>query len=666
MKAKEKPESPPNTPKVYSYARLSNQEQDMGDSERRQLEMTKAFAEKKGLPFDETLRMTDKGFSGYHGDHRKKGVLGQFLHKVESGAVPRGSILVVENIDRLSREGVVTTLREIIFKLWDYGITLQTLSPEECYEPGCDNEPKFLALWMYMNRAHDESLQKSIRIKSARKNARKLARETGKILTARCPAWLKVKENEFEVIPEAGETIKMIFDLKLKGVGKVAIAKTLNSNGVWKPPPNKRKLIKGNGWRESYIQKILQNRAVVGEYQPHEIDSKGKREPIGEPIPNYYPRVIEDDAFLTVQEKFKENKGKGGRRGKARNLLRHLVKCAYCGGSMAFVDKGKPPKGASYLVCDNARLGIKCTRHSIRYDECERIVLENCRGLRVDEVLPNPNEQSRRCLSLRKRVQGHITKLRDIKKRIGNLINQISEESDTEVGKLLKNKIEELQEQTKEIKVQQETDERELRKAESSLQSFTKWQKDLASLQKAIKKDNNVELRMHLQTHLRELIEKIEVFPIGFKELYDIYKDDGYRAGRIVHKDGKKKVLKSPGYFDRTETIENELYDVVGEADPEFVRSKLFRDFAKDLIKRRMSKEGRFLRIYFKTGVWIDIVPEGKRLGLNLIYGDNIVATGSYNCQRSLDGLLAFNICKVNLIARGYSEKLLDINCRCL
>ena len=101
------------------------------------------FAKKKKLPFDESLRMTDRGLSGYHGLHRTKGVLGTFLRCVENGEVIPGSILVVENIDRLSREGAIKTLQQIIFKLWDRGITLQTLSPEESYEPGCGNDPKF-------------------------------------------------------------------------------------------------------------------------------------------------------------------------------------------------------------------------------------------------------------------------------------------------------------------------------------------------------------------------------------------------------------------------------------------------------------------------------------------------------------------------------------------
>jgi hypothetical protein len=36
------------------------------------------------------------------------------------------------------------------------------------------------------------------------------------------------------------------------------------------------------------------------------------------------------------------------------NIFSGIAKCAYCGSSMKFENKGKPPKGATFLVCDGA------------------------------------------------------------------------------------------------------------------------------------------------------------------------------------------------------------------------------------------------------------------------------------------------------------------------
>ena len=46
------------------------------------------------------------------------------------------------------------------------------------------------------------------------------------------------------------------------------------------------------GWQMSYVSKILTNRAVVGEYQPH-TKTGGRRVPVGEPISDYFPAVCE-------------------------------------------------------------------------------------------------------------------------------------------------------------------------------------------------------------------------------------------------------------------------------------------------------------------------------------------------------------------------------------
>jgi DNA invertase Pin-like site-specific DNA recombinase len=238
---------------VFSYIRFSTPEQAMGDSERRQLADAKAWAARKGYELDESLRLTDRGLSGYHGDHRRKGSLGTFLSAVESGAVPAGSILLVENIDRLSREGFVKTLRQIVFKLWDRGITLQTLSPEETYEPGCDNNPKFIALFIYLQRARDESARKSERVGKAREQERREARESKRI-TGPVPKWLKPiyrvigkrKEMErVEPIPEAAEAIGMAFDWKFKGLGGEVITQKLNEGPYWKPPKNPKAKTEG-------------------------------------------------------------------------------------------------------------------------------------------------------------------------------------------------------------------------------------------------------------------------------------------------------------------------------------------------------------------------------------------------------------------------------------
>ena len=603
---KQYPKTSPVTPQIYSYIRFSTPEQAMGDSERRQLEAAEKYADEKEMPLDEIL--LDKGLSAFKGEHKKKGALGRFLIRVKNSEVPKNSILLIENIDRLGREPMLDAF-ETVTSLIKNGVNIQTLRPREFYDIKSVNSYLIYQLIGQMQRAYEESKRKSYLISQARERARRGAREAGKKITARCPAWLEIKEKgkkednknkrkyeierEFIPIPEAVESIEMIFDLKLKGIGVKQIAKRLNAETLWKPP-------KGNGWRASYIQKILQNPAVIGKYQPYKRSSEtGKREPVGEPILKYYPQVISENTFYAVQERFKENKGKGGRTGKARNLFTHLVKCPYCGGSMAFVDKGKPPKGRKMLICDNGRRGFKCAPHSIQYDECEELILSICGKLRVEEILASPDEQSKHCQLLHNKIQGHIGKLQDIEKRIDNYVNQIGDEPNTTVGKLLKDKIREYQEQAKGIEAGQEEDEKELKKAKSSLQSFDKWKKGFATLRKAIKKDENAELRMRLRLHLRELIEKIEIFSVGLKE-------NSRPDERITF-----SILTPFFYKDNAIIPDKKTWATL---------KKEYADFCNYASKRvRGSKEGRFLHIYLKSGSVLMMTPKGS-----VLYNSNL------------------------------------------
>lgn len=561
--------------KAYSYVRFSTPEQALGDSERRQIAQARDFAKRKGWVLDESLR-PDRGLSGYHGLHRKKGVLGEFLKAVRGGQIERGSILIVENADRLSREGVEKTLRKIIFELWDFDITLQTLSPEETYEPGCGDGVKFLALLLYLTRAHEESERKSRLVREAREAARKAARTNGDILTARCPAWLTVEDGKFVTIKAAVKTIRKIFKWYGDGVSVREIERKLNERCEWE---------RENGWRHSYIRKILSNRAVIGEYQPF-TRTDDKRVPIGDPIPDYYPQIVDDALFHRVQERLSVNRGRGGQTGKASNLFKGIVFCPYCGGKMHFIYKGKGPKGRMYLECDSGRRGVGCAKRRIQYDEVEKTVLANCKGLNAQTVLPNPDEQSKLCESLRQRISGNIAKTNDIQHRIDNLIDQVSRTGSATIRDGYERKIVALEDQRNEIEATIAEDQAELARAEQTVQSFERWQADLDTLTKALGNKEDVELRMKVQSHLRQLIEKIEIWTDGYAELFD-----------WANSTEPSKIET------RYETIEAEMYNVMDEPDPGFINY---------VVKERMSRRGRFVRVFFVSGVWVDLVPAGS------------------------------------------------------
>lgn len=104
MKKTMSAKSAPAIRKAYSYVRFSSPEQLKGDSLRRQLSLSAGYAKRHGFVVDESLKLQDLGVSAYKGKHLQRGALGGFLKAIENGQVLAGSVLLVEALDRISRQ----------------------------------------------------------------------------------------------------------------------------------------------------------------------------------------------------------------------------------------------------------------------------------------------------------------------------------------------------------------------------------------------------------------------------------------------------------------------------------------------------------------------------------------------------------------------------------
>jgi hypothetical protein len=109
---------------AFSYRRVSDPKQareDRGGLDRQE-ESFLPFCQRNGLtPSPEAL--IDRGRSAYHGTHRKKGALGKFIQAAEAGQIPEGSVLVVDDLSRFSRE-TASRAEELLLRLWETGCAL--------------------------------------------------------------------------------------------------------------------------------------------------------------------------------------------------------------------------------------------------------------------------------------------------------------------------------------------------------------------------------------------------------------------------------------------------------------------------------------------------------------------------------------------------------------
>lgn len=402
-------------PLAYSYIRMSTERQLKGDSLRRQMELSQQFAIERGLELVDNFELHDIAVSAFKGDNLKSGALGKFLDAVNYGEIPKGSYLLVESFDRLSRQNIDIAL-SLFLQITNSGINIATLTDGQIYKA---HETKFEQLIysiVVMARAHEESETKSKRISAAW--ASKRANIGKQILTRTRPAWLEVAEDKtkFVPVPERVATVQRIFSEGSSGKGSYSITRRLNEDGVL---PFGR----SNGWIESYVSKILKNRAVLGEFQPCK-KIEGKRVPVGDVIEDYFPRIIDEDIFLKVQvDRRVRSVHGGGRKGKhQRNLFTHLVKCEYCGASMRFVDKGNGPKGGKYFKCSAAVRGMGCLTKSWRYAEFESSFFYFVREIDLTSVI---EKSSDRILdsNFRKSIDIELERIRNLEIRRDRILD---------------------------------------------------------------------------------------------------------------------------------------------------------------------------------------------------------------------------------------------------
>lgn len=368
-----------------------------GDSHRRQVDLSIDYANRHGLELDDHLKFQDLGVSAFRGKN-KNAALGTFLEAVQSGQVAQGSYLLVESLDRLSRESVHDAFTQFS-SILQSGINIVTLTDNKLYTKDSINENfgDLLISLSIMFRAHEESLTKSKRLKAAWEAKRKAAEDNGKLLTRICPAWMVLDEEtqKFTLIPERATVVRRIFDLTISGMGKGAIAGTFNTEQI---PTFGR----AEGWHSSYVQKILANEATVGRYQPmRRIEASGRRvrEPVGNVIENYFPAVIDEVLFLKATEMRRSRKIPVGRQGQRHtNVLSGLCFCGECGGTMNYVDKGK---GDVYLICSNRRRKVgDCQSKSWRYFNTQAFIMNGVKELDFGVLLPEAHDSLAKAIML--------------------------------------------------------------------------------------------------------------------------------------------------------------------------------------------------------------------------------------------------------------------------
>ena len=365
---------------AYSYVRISTFEQSEGSGVERQLEKTRQYAEENGLILD--TEMVDIGKSGFHGRHKKDGVFGEFIDLVKEGKIKRGSVLIVESLDRLSREKVIVAAGQLLSLLGE-GIDVVTLQDRMRYSSNATVGDLIVSLTI-MSRAHEESAIKSDRVKAAIEKRKEMAVLGVKTFVQNGPSWIDQERQKDRTyvftLNHRADVIRRIFDLYLDGYGLNKICQIFNSEKV----PN---LSRAKLWKDNILFAVLRNEATIGTYQAGDTSIK-----------DYFPACVTEDMFWRAQDELKK-RSKSGRKGvRYTNLFQGFVVCHHCGNNVMTTRSGTKGRVHTYFACRTAYLGGECPRKGkrkqIKLSLVENAVLDNVLVYHLDSTIGKKNTAS--------------------------------------------------------------------------------------------------------------------------------------------------------------------------------------------------------------------------------------------------------------------------------
>jgi hypothetical protein len=344
-------------PVAYSYKRFSSDAQEGNDSIRRQTAAAAKFIEdhpELGLVLDTTLSLTDAGVSAFKGKNLSKtGSLGIFMDAVRDGIIKPGSWLLLESLDRFTRQAVNFAAPELLF-LINQGIVVVTLHNKTIYRQedfeGNEGIVNLMGALIAMQGHHQEQVAKGKRVAAAWKSNYAKAAAGGHVVTKIVPFWLEVNPERtgFNVLEDRAAIVREIYERRASGDGKTKIANDLTSRGV---PTSKGR---GAGiWHPSAVAKLLDSDTPSGAL----VNKHGER------LEGYYPSIVSPALFQQVRALRQQAPVQG--KAITSHILTGLVKHE-CGTTMRRVNKGVKSAGIK-LQCP------KCL-NSIPFKEAVNLV----------------------------------------------------------------------------------------------------------------------------------------------------------------------------------------------------------------------------------------------------------------------------------------------------
>jgi hypothetical protein len=321
--------------------------------------------------------MVDRALSAWKGEHITDGEFGRLLRMINDGVIKAPSYLFVDDHDRISRRPVWEATHLLTGLVKD-GITVVTTIDGKFYNQQ-SGVGDLITSVVKMNSAHEQSEQKSQRVRFTKAARVAECQNTKHVLHQMVPHWLRVADavtnanraiRKPEKIDRHVRTVREMYQMALHHGASYLTAWLIK---------NREPFGRSGKWNTLYVRTILSSRAVLGHLETRHGT-----------IEDVFPKIIDDELWLRVQAACVARRGRGGHKsGAFVNLLATLCRCAECGGTMRINTNGRT--GYKYYECKNHSSLSDCpNRCRYRVDIVERAVLDDFGWLKIGERPPTP------------------------------------------------------------------------------------------------------------------------------------------------------------------------------------------------------------------------------------------------------------------------------------
>lgn len=297
------------------------------------------------------------GLSASKGDHlSEEGGLWKFIQACKEGTIPKGSILYVYSLDRLSRLGRFgEAMSKVYSPIISNGVRIYSHTEKTLFT---DDQMSEIIISLLNQRAANESKVKSDRNLQFINEAIRLYQEQGikKPNLTRQPFWICSKT--YKVLPDKRPIIEFIIDEFIKGTGYKQIKDKIKENFNF-------------DISVSMVSKIKKNQlnAMIGD-KTIAVDKGDIQKDVT--LKGFYEPVTSLDKILKIKQGGQlQNIGKNTTIPLLSNQ-KGLLTCGTCGCSYL----STVINGSIFYYCGGSKKGISdCGRNMIKAEVTERVTL---------------------------------------------------------------------------------------------------------------------------------------------------------------------------------------------------------------------------------------------------------------------------------------------------